>query len=180
MVDSRKHGINLSSITHTQGCDQPKNAVRRSKIPPSVPQSFGDHIHRTAYSFCTLRFPVTDCQSSLCIFGSHSKKTADPHPENRTGTAQTDGTCHTDNVAGSNSCTQGCTECTVGRSSLTVLRIPECCCKGLYRSRKQSDLGKTGFASKPDSNAQNHNNQRYPAHATVNGQKYVCHSFLLA
>ena len=39
-------------------------------------------------------------KGNLCEFGTHSEKCGDPHPENSTGSADGNGTCHSGNISG--------------------------------------------------------------------------------
>ena len=87
-------------------------------------------------------------QHRLGIFGCHTKNTADPHPENASGSPQGNGPGHPHQITGTYRGSQSCAETAEGASVPSPEHIgkpPQCL-------RKQTDLYKAG----PDRQIQSH------------------------
>ena len=54
---------------------------------------------------------VFDCQQTFRVFGCHAEKRCYNHPEQGAGTACTNRCCDTDDISGTDGCTQCSTEC---------------------------------------------------------------------
>ena len=91
--------------------NDPKKAVYIRQSFPSASHSPGDHIHRAAQVFSIFSDAKMQCQRHFRILGNHSKYPANPHPENSSRPAKANRSGHTNQISGTNSCSQSCTKC---------------------------------------------------------------------
>ena len=105
-MDTAHRTVDLHRVSNAEGCQNPKDAVQLCQRYKPLPHSPGHDIHGAACVTAVGLYPVMDCQRSFGVFGSHANKTADPHPEYRSGTTQTNGARHTCQIPGSNRCSQ--------------------------------------------------------------------------
>ena len=102
---------------------------------------------------------VFDCQQTFRVFGCHAEKRCYNHPEQGAGTACTNRRCDTDDISGTDGCTQCGTECgEAGNftfSAFLILKHPFQC-KG-----KLTNLEQTEADGQKQSAGDNQYHQRY-------------------
>ena len=116
-IDTGDHGVDLGCVAHSKCGENAEKAVNAPHPPPFFAHSMADHVHGTAQVFASFPHPVANRQGSFRIFGRHSQKAAQPHPEDGSGTTDTNGPCHTYQITCTGCGSQGCAKCLKGRNT---------------------------------------------------------------
>ena len=134
-------GIDLRHAAGAECRNHGEYAEDYGKPFPFFAEAVLDVVHRPAdkISFVVL-FPIMNGEDDFCVFGAHAKQGGNPHPEDRTRTADGDGSCHAGDIAGAD-CSR------------------KCSCERLYRRKRSLFIG--GFSVKKLSDRVFHDRSKF-------------------
>ena len=146
-VDSSGDGVDLGGIAGTEDSADAEEGIQVSQPHPLTAEAILDVVHGAADIVAlVIALPVMDRQGNFGKLGSHAQQGGDPHPENGTGAADGDGTCHTGDVAGTNgSCQSGTDRLERGQRTSSSFFLPEHAADGIFHGITEfTDLQETG------------------------------------